>query len=47
MPPVPRMAGDNDGVVVVVIVRFFNQDCDKRLVDNINTQYGQQLLYYE
>ena len=34
-------------VVVVVVVRFFNEDCDKRIVDNINTQYGQQLKYYE
>jgi len=33
--------------VVVVVVRFFNQDCGRLIVDNINTQYGQQFQQHE
>ena len=47
---VPRCSTQSGGeivAVVVVVVRFFTQDCGIRIVDNINTQYGQQIHQYK
>jgi len=37
-----RLNIDKWKLLVVVLVKLFNQDCDNRIVNNINTQYGQQ-----